>query len=156
MEVNFIGRGNRCTRRKPPTCPKSLPTCITYCCIEYTFAGFELTLLVVIGTDYIGSCKSNYHAITATMALKRYYTLTVKCTCRTAIKSMFPYFNLCLSVQLNCLLCSFTSYPFLVIDVLMYIFYCVQCAIASLPREHRLPSSQCFCALTWSIRYIYC
>jgi hypothetical protein len=25
--------------------------------------GFELTTLVVIGTDYIGSCKSNYHTI---------------------------------------------------------------------------------------------
>ena len=30
--------------------------------------GFELTTLVVIGTDYIGSCKSNYHTITTTMA----------------------------------------------------------------------------------------
>ena len=29
---------------------------------------FELTTSVVIGTDYIGSCKSNYHTITATMA----------------------------------------------------------------------------------------
>ena len=29
---------------------------------------FELTTLVVIGTDCIGSCKSNYHTITATMA----------------------------------------------------------------------------------------
>jgi hypothetical protein len=29
---------------------------------------FELTTLVVIGTDYIGSCKSNYHTITATTA----------------------------------------------------------------------------------------
>ena len=28
--------------------------------------GFELTTLVVIGTDCIGSCKSNYHTITAT------------------------------------------------------------------------------------------
>jgi hypothetical protein len=27
---------------------------------------FELTTSVVIDTDYIGSCKSNYHAITAT------------------------------------------------------------------------------------------
>ena len=27
---------------------------------------FELTTLVVIGTDCIGSCKSNYHTITAT------------------------------------------------------------------------------------------
>jgi len=31
--------------------------------IEYTspWTGFELTTLVVIGTDCIGSCKSNYH-----------------------------------------------------------------------------------------------
>ena len=28
-------------------------------------AGFELTTLVVIGTDYIGSCESNYHTIMA-------------------------------------------------------------------------------------------
>jgi hypothetical protein len=26
--------------------------------------GFKLTTLVVIGTDYTGSCKSNYHTIT--------------------------------------------------------------------------------------------
>ena len=30
------------------------------------WAGFELTTLVVIGTDYTGSCKSNYHMITTT------------------------------------------------------------------------------------------
>ena len=29
---------------------------------------FELTTSVVIGTDCIGSCKSNYHMITTTMA----------------------------------------------------------------------------------------
>ena len=29
--------------------------------------GFKLTELVVIGTDYIGSCKSNYHTITASV-----------------------------------------------------------------------------------------
>jgi hypothetical protein len=28
--------------------------------------GFELKTLAVIGTDYIGSCKSNYHTITTT------------------------------------------------------------------------------------------
>jgi hypothetical protein len=41
------------------------------CCIKYTspWSVFELTTLVVIGTDYTGSCKSNYHAITATTAL---------------------------------------------------------------------------------------
>ena len=38
---------------------------ITKCCIEYTspWAGFKLTMLVVIGTDCIGSYKSNYHRI---------------------------------------------------------------------------------------------
>ena len=34
-------------------------------CITYTsqLAGFELTTLMGIGTDCIGSCKSNYHTI---------------------------------------------------------------------------------------------
>jgi hypothetical protein len=31
-------------------------------------SGFELTTSVVIGTDCIGSCKSNNHSITATTA----------------------------------------------------------------------------------------
>jgi hypothetical protein len=36
--------------------------------IEYTspWTGFELTTLVVIGTDCTGSCKSNYNKITTT------------------------------------------------------------------------------------------
>jgi hypothetical protein len=29
--------------------------------VHLTLAGFELTTLVVIGTDSISSCKSNYH-----------------------------------------------------------------------------------------------
>jgi hypothetical protein len=33
-----------------------------------SWSRFELTTLVVIGTDCIGSCKSNYHTIMATMA----------------------------------------------------------------------------------------
>jgi hypothetical protein len=39
-------------------------------CIKYTspWSGFELTTLVVIGSDCIGSYKSNYHAITTTTA----------------------------------------------------------------------------------------
>jgi hypothetical protein len=32
----------------------------------HTWSRFELTTLVMIGTDCIGSCKSNYHTITAT------------------------------------------------------------------------------------------
>ena len=34
--------------------------------------GFELTTLMVIGTDYAGSCKSTYHTITATTAPNKY------------------------------------------------------------------------------------
>jgi hypothetical protein len=36
VAVGLNGRGNRSTRRKPPTCCKSLTNLITYCCIEYT------------------------------------------------------------------------------------------------------------------------
>jgi len=32
--VSFIGGGNRCTPRKPPTCRKSLTNFITLCYIE--------------------------------------------------------------------------------------------------------------------------
>ena len=64
--VSFIGGGNQSTRREPLTCRKSLTNFIMLCCIEYSssWAGFKLTTLVVIGTDCIGSCKSNYHTIT--------------------------------------------------------------------------------------------
>ena len=34
--------------------------------VHFAWAGFELTMLVVIGTDCIGSYKYNYHAITTT------------------------------------------------------------------------------------------
>jgi hypothetical protein len=49
------GGGDQSIRRKPANCRKSLSNCI-----EYTskLTGFELTTLVVIGTDCIGSCKS--------------------------------------------------------------------------------------------------
>ena len=44
-------------------------------CIEYNspWTGFELTILVVIGTDYISSCKSNYHTFTTTTAPQQFY-----------------------------------------------------------------------------------
>ena len=52
---------------KPPTCRKSLINFITQCTlhrVHLACVGFELTTLVVIGTDCIGSYKSNYHTIT--------------------------------------------------------------------------------------------
>ena len=39
---------------------------------------FELTTSVVMGTDCIGSCKSNYHTITARMVPKILYEYTNK------------------------------------------------------------------------------
>ena len=36
--------------------------------VHLAWVGFEFTMLVVIGTDCIGSCKSNYYKITTTMA----------------------------------------------------------------------------------------
>ena len=70
--VSFIGEGNRSTWRKPPTCHKSLTNFIILSCIEYSSpsAGLEVTTPVVIGTDCIGSCKSNYHAFTTTTVRK--------------------------------------------------------------------------------------
>ena len=38
--------------------------------VHLTWAGFELTTLVVIGIDYICSCKSNYHTIMTTTSPK--------------------------------------------------------------------------------------
>ena len=70
QSCNCIGGGNRRIGRKPSTCRKSMTKFITWCCIEYTspWVRFELTMLVVIGTDCTGSCKSNYHTITTTTA----------------------------------------------------------------------------------------
>ena len=66
--VSFIVGGHRSTRRKPPTCRKSLTNFFIYYYIKYTlpWSGFELTTLMVIGSDCMGSCKSNYHTITIT------------------------------------------------------------------------------------------
>jgi len=51
------------------------------------WAWFELTTSVVIGTDCIGSCKSNYHTITATttpnvvmnMFRQPHFSIEIKC-----------------------------------------------------------------------------
>jgi hypothetical protein len=45
--------------------------------VHLAWAGFELTTLVVIGTDCIDSCKSNNHTITTTTSLFRNQTFWI-------------------------------------------------------------------------------
>ena len=65
--VSLIGGGNQRTRRKQTT-DLSQVTDKLYHILLYTspWSRFELTTSVVIGTDCIGSCKSNYHTIMTT------------------------------------------------------------------------------------------
>ena len=66
---------------------------------------FELTSLV-IGTDCIGSCKSNYHAIKATMAPLFYWKKSIK---SYQSKSSFHIVNLLLNLC-TCKSCDLIGY----------------------------------------------
>ena len=69
MTVSFIGGENRRSQRKLLTCHKSLTNYIKMLCsVHLAWTGFELTTLVVIGIDCIGSYISNYHTITTMTA----------------------------------------------------------------------------------------
>jgi len=63
--VSFIGGGNRSTRRKPQTCHKSLPT-LSHNVVSSTLRLSGNRTLVMLSTDCIDSCKSNYHTMTVT------------------------------------------------------------------------------------------
>ena len=49
--------------------------------VYLTWAGFELTTLVVIGTDCIGSCKSNYHTMVIGTDCINRCKYTLPCCC---------------------------------------------------------------------------
>jgi hypothetical protein len=54
---------------------------------------FELTTSVVIGIDCIGSCKSNYHMITAMTVLMNVALNTIKQTKYVCLKYMYIHFT---------------------------------------------------------------
>ena len=88
---SFIDGGHQSIRRKPLTYHIML-----YQVIHLTWAGFELTILVVIFTDCIGSCKSNCNTITATVAPMSIYLFSHECSsggsCR---RRRFEYIRCC-------------------------------------------------------------
>jgi hypothetical protein len=47
--------------------------------VYLTMSGFELITLVMIVTDWIGSCKSNYHMITTMKAPQQTKIKVIKC-----------------------------------------------------------------------------
>ena len=59
--------------------------------VHLAYVGFELAMLVVIGTDCIGSCKSNYHTIMTTTPFhitKRKKTISTKRTIPSHLNSL--------------------------------------------------------------------
>ena len=70
MTVSFIGGGNQSTWRKPLTSRKLLNFFyhIMLYRVHLVWTGFELTNLVVIGTDCICSYSSNYNTVTTMSA----------------------------------------------------------------------------------------
>ena len=130
---SFIGGGDQSTQRKPPTCRKSLTT-DKHCHIEYTSPEPDSNLLV-ISTHCIGSCKSNYHAITMVLqrlstnhrlwlmiqytfiiyAIYRYFEekndqiFNVLASCGLSYTILKTYFQYLYSLQYNCLFMSYVD-----------------------------------------------
>jgi hypothetical protein len=116
-------RARRCvqytwTGRKPPNCHKSQTNFITMLYRAHLAMNwFELTTLVVIGTDCTGSCKSNYHAITITTAP------SIFC-CSSGVPTFFPNMNFYLLIFFfySCQL-SQSRIPGQVINSNVYIYF---------------------------------
>ena len=100
--VTFIGGGNRGTWRKPLTCRKSLTNFLALCCTKYTspWVGFKLTTLVVIGTNNIGSCNTNYHTSTTRRPLV-YSTNTLV---NKSLQCIIYYTNTLVNKSLQCII----------------------------------------------------
>ena len=83
------------------SCRRSLTNFITQLCTKYTspWIGFELPILVVMGTDCTSSCKSNYHTITTTTALNYFLN---KCSRKGYYQSLWQ--NVTFLLQLSAVL----------------------------------------------------
>ena len=88
---------NRRTRRKLLTCPMSLTNKL-YHIMLYTspWSRFELTTPVVIGSDCISSCKSNYHTITATTRSLIPYIVYYRPECFSFLTPPGDFLSLCM------------------------------------------------------------
>ena len=61
--------------------------------VHLAWGGFKLTTLVVIGTDFIGSSKSNYHTITTTTTPSRFWSTRTKFAIESFM-TIWPEFHL--------------------------------------------------------------
>ena len=64
--------------------------------VHLTMKGFELTTLVVIGTECTDSCKSNYHTMTVTADPQLFVVGFMSCCClcvslRILVFNIMPY-----------------------------------------------------------------
>ena len=93
---------------------------IKLCRVHLIWTGFELTTLVVIGTDCVASYKSNYHMITATMT--PIILASEKCQKSQFCKDPFSWSSRCSRVLKNiydCRTIGPTLYQFL-LDLLVF------------------------------------
>jgi hypothetical protein len=123
VAVNFIGGGNWSTRRKLPTCSKSLINLITYSVMLYrvhlTWAEFELTTLVVIGIECIGSCKSIYDC--QFVYITRLFYTYIWLISKSAVAMEINWYNLYKnSIVFYLKVCFFVFCKFVVVCVAWY------------------------------------
>jgi hypothetical protein len=73
-----------------------------------SWAGFQLRTVMGIGTDCIGSCKSNYHSITTapklcnTVSIKQKYTIYMQRNWKIKASFLTTFYWLCPPVEMCC------------------------------------------------------